>query len=336
MLHPVYIKGFGYYVPERVLDNLELASMVNTSNEWILERTGIKERRIAAPGQTCSDLICQAARRAMDAAGCKAEEITHLLVGTVSGDDAFPATAVRVQQKLGIKGMAFDLSAACTGFIYGLQLARGLLAIEPHAKILVTAGEVLSMLTNWEDRATCVLFGDGAGAAVLSADETAPRTGNPLTVNARIEDILCNADGELSDLLFCNGAGSSFPYKLGDVVGPENFIQMNGRELFKHAVRSMSSISTQLLEKTGYGMDDIDLVVPHQANLRIITAVAERLGVPQEKVFINVHKYGNTSAVSTILGMGEALEQGVIRPGMRILINAFGAGLTWGAALLKF
>ncbi|MDL2285758.1 ketoacyl-ACP synthase III [Desulfovibrio sp. OttesenSCG-928-F07] len=331
-----YIKGLGYYVPERIVDNNELSTMVETSDEWIRTRTGIEQRHVVAPGQTCSDLIVEAAKKAFNASGIKPEEITHIINATVSGDDAFPSTATRVQAKLGITGMAFDISAACSGFIYGLQIARGFLAIQPNAKILVTAAEVLSRRVNWKDRTTCVLFGDGSGAAILTADPAAPANGASLMTNAVIEEVMCDADGRTGDLLYCNGGCSSFPYKLGDVVGPENFIQMNGREVFKHAVRTMSAISRQLMEKRGYTIDDFDLVVPHQANIRIIQAVADRLNVPAEKLFVNVNRYGNTSAASIPLAMAEALELGVIKPGMRVLFTTFGAGLTWGGAIVKF
>lgn len=333
---PTYIKGLGYYVPERVIDNHELSTMVDTSDEWIRTRTGIEQRHIVAKGQNCSDMIREAAQKALDASGIKPEEITHMINATVSGDDAFPSTATRVQAKLGITGMAFDISAACSGFIYGLNLARALMAAQPDAKILVTAAEVLSNRVNWNDRTTCVLFGDGAGAAVLSQESAAPQTGHPLMANALIEEVLCDADGRTGGLLFCNGGCSDFPYKLGDIVGPENFIQMNGREVFKHAVRTMSNISKKLMDKLGYSIDDFDVVVPHQANLRIIQAVSERLGAPWEKVFVNVNRYGNTSAASIPLAMAEAVELGVIKPGMRALFTTFGAGLTWGAASVKF
>ncbi|MDR2050673.1 MAG: ketoacyl-ACP synthase III [Deltaproteobacteria bacterium] len=333
---PTYIKGFGYYVPERVLDNFELSTLVDTSNEWIIERTGIEQRRIVAPGETCSDMICRAAAQALESSGLQAADITHVLVGTISGDDSFPATAAHVQNKMGIRGMAFDFAAACASFIYGMQIARGLLAFEPEAKILLAVGEVLSIRTDWTDRSTCVLFGDAAGAAVLSNDPEEPRTRHPLKGNAVLEGVLCDADGKWVDLMFCHGGGSSFPYKLGAVVGPENFTRMNGREIFKHAVRDMLGISRKLMDSLGCGLEDLDLVVPHQANLRIVRAVTERLGVPREKVVETVQKYGNTSASSVILALGNAMEEGRVKPGSRVLMTAFGSGLTWGSAILRF
>jgi 3-oxoacyl-[acyl-carrier-protein] synthase-3 len=337
MLSPVYIKGLGYYVPERIMDNFELSTLVDTSDEWIRTRTGIHERHLIAPGQTCSDLVCAAAQKALHASGTKPEEITHLITATASGDAYFPATAAKAQQKIGLgRCMSFDISAACSGFVYGLKIAQGLIAVEPEAKVLLTAAEILSNRMNWQDRSTCVLFGDGAGAAVLSADAAPPSTGTSLMANAVIEGVLCDADGSLHELLFCKGGCSDHPYKMGDLVGPEHFIFMQGREIFKHAVRSMATVCKALMGKLGYSIDDFDLVIPHQANLRIIQAVGERLKAPEKKVFVNVHKYGNTSAASIPLALGEALEQGIIKPGMRVLCATFGAGLTWGAAALKF
>lgn len=337
MLSPVYIKGLGSYVPERVLNNQELSTMVDTSDEWIRTRTGIEERHIASPDQTCSDLVVEAARMALEASGTRPEEITHLITATASGDAYFPSTAAKAQYKLGLGHcMPFDISAACSGFVYGIKVAQGLLAVDPDAKILLTASEILSNRTNWQDRSTCVLFGDGAGAAVLSNDPAMPATGSPLATNAVIEGVMCDSDGSLHELLYCNGGCSDAPYKLGDIVGPEHFIKMEGREVFKHAVRSMAAICKALMEKLGYTIDDINVVIPHQANLRIIQAVGERLKAPSEKVFVNVNKYGNTSAASIPLALSEAVEQGFIKPGSRVLFATFGAGLTWGAAIVKF
>lgn len=337
MLSQAYIKGLGYYVPERVLDNFELSAMVETSDEWIRTRTGIQERHLAAPGQTCSDFVVAAAQKALAASGVKPEEITHLITATATGDAFFPATATKAQAKLGLKHcMPFDISAACSGFVYGLKVVQGLLALEPEAKILMTAAELLSNRTNWQDRSTCVLFGDGSGAAVITADPTPPSTGAPLMANAVIEGVMCDADGSMHGLLYANGGCSDHPYRLGGIVGPEHFLIMQGREVFKHAVRNMTGICKALMDKLGYGIEDYDLLIPHQANLRIIKAVGERLKAPEDKVFVNVHKYGNTSAASIPLALAEALDHGAIKPGMRVLCATFGAGLTWGAASLKF
>ena len=330
----MYITGIGYYAPERVMSNETLSTLVDTSDEWIRSRTGIETRRMAADDQNCSDLGAEAARRAMQSSGTDPDAITHIIACTVSGDAVFPSTASIVQGKLGIKGaMGFDLSAACSGFIYGLQVSRGLLAVEPEAKILLLGAEVLSRRVNWQDRATCVLFGDGAGAAVLSAraDGKAPRA-----LRAKVEGVFCDGDGSRGELLRCIGGASSRPYRQGELVGPEYFVQMNGQEVFKHAVRAMSAASLTLLGRLGHSMEDIDLVVPHQANIRIIQAVLARLGIPEEKAFTNLGKYGNTSAASVPMALAEALEQGVIRPGYRVLMTTFGSGLTWGAGVLRF
>lgn len=328
------ITGIGYSVPARVMSNTELSALVETSDEWIRTRTGIEARHLAGEGENCSDLVTEAARRAMENSGTAPEQITHVIVCTVSGDAIFPATACLVQAKLGLtRGMAFDLSAACSGFLYGLQVARGLLALEPEAKILLAGAEVVSRRVNWNDRSTCVLFGDGAGAVVLSSKAD----GNgPGSLKAEVEGVLCNGDGRRNDLLRCIGGASSHSYKQGEAVGPEYFLQMNGQEIFKQAVRTMSAASLELLGTLGHTLDDIDLVVPHQANLRIIQAVLERLGVPEEKAFTNVRKYGNTSAASVPIALAEALDEGIIRPGSRVLMTTFGAGLTWGAAVLRF
>lgn len=333
----MYITGFGYCLPEQVVTNNDLSRMVDTNDEWIRSRTGISARRLASPGQNCSDLATEAARMALEAAGLPPEAVTHIIVCTVSPDGAFPSTACFMQQKLGItKAMSFDLAAACSGFLYSLQVAKGQLAIEPDARILVVGAETLSRLINWKDRGTCVLFGDGAGAVVLSAEANQHPAAHPLAARAFVEGLLCRGNGKGSDLLYCAGGGSMHAYKEGDIVGTEYFIQMNGQEVFKHAVRSMSGICVELLEKMGYSIDDVDLVVPHQANSRIINAVLDRLGVPAEKSFINLDKYGNTSAASIPIALAEALACKRIRPGMRVLMTTFGAGLTWGAALVRF
>ena len=330
----MYIIGIGYYVPERVMTNAELSTLVETSDEWIRSRTGIEARRLAADGQNCSDLGAEAARRAMQASGTDPGEITHIIACTVSADAIFPATACIVQHKLGIRrAMAFDLSAACSGFLYGLQVARGLITAEPGAKILLLGLEVLSRRVNWRDRSTCVLFGDGAGAAVLSAR---PDGKSPRALRAKVEGVSCDGDGSRGDLLRCIGGASSYSYKQGEAVGPEYFVHMNGQEIFKHAVRTMSASGLALLGRLGHSLDDIDLVVPHQANMRIIQAVLARLGVPEEKAFINLEKYGNTSAATVPIALAEALDQGVIRPGSRVLMTTFGSGLTWGAGVIYF
>ncbi|MDR1126452.1 MAG: ketoacyl-ACP synthase III, partial [Deltaproteobacteria bacterium] len=304
----VYMNGFGYYAPKRVIGNAEMTTIVDTTDEWIQARTGIKERHIVAPGETCSDMGMHAATQALEAAGMKPEEIDIIMCATISGDSCVPTTATRMQQKLGIRRvMAFDFNAACSGYIYGLDIASNMLSGKPDAKILVLATEVLTSRTNWADRTTCVLFGDGAGAAVMSTKPSTPIPGNPFSNCAVLEGVMSSADGSQGDLLLATGGSSSHQYKLGDVVGDEFFIKMNGREVYKHAVRNMPAMATALMDKLGYTIDDIDVLIPHQANMRIIEAVGQRLGVPTEKVFVNVHKYGNTSCASIPLALGEAL-----------------------------
>lgn len=328
----MYITGTGYYAPERIVDNAMLSADLDTSDAWIRSRTGIAARRLAAEDQCCSDLAAEAAKMALSSAGVASSEITHIIVGTVSGDAAFPATACLLQSKLGIPAaMAFDLGAACSGFLYGLKVAQGMLAAEPEAVILLVGAEALSRRVNWRDRSTCVLFGDGAGAVVLAARPPS-RAG---VRAARVEGVLCEGGGG-ADLLYCRGGGTDLAYRLGDVIGPEYFLHMNGQEVFRQAVRAMSGICVRLLERLGLGVDDIDLVVPHQANLRIVKAVLERLHTPENKAFLNLDKYGNTSAASIPMALAEAQRQGVIRPGFRVLLTTFGAGLTWASALVRY
>ena len=326
------INGIGAYAPSRVIDNAYLATLVDTNDEWIVARTGIKERRMAAPGEFCSDLALAAAKRALEHSGIDKERITHVILATCTGDCVFPSTATIVAHKLGLNGVpAFDISAACAGFLYGLEIAQGFVAASADACVLLLAAEVLTARCNWEDRGTCVLFGDGGGACLVTGANFPP--GRDL--NAELTDIITKADGAHTELLYIRAGGSSQPYKAGDVVGDEYFIHMDGREVYKHAVRSMTAISQEILARNGLAGSDIDLVIPHQANQRIIEAVAGRLGVAEERVFMNVHAYGNTSAASIPLALYEAQSEGRLRAGMNVLITTFGAGLTWSSALLK-
>ncbi len=317
-------------MPERILTNQELERIVETSDEWITTRSGIKERRLAAPGETCSDLALAAGRKALADASMEPDELTHIFVPTLTPDLVCPSAACLLAERLGLKGrMALDLNAACSGFVYSLQLARGQVALDPNARILITATDVLSSRTNFQDRTTCVLFGDGSGAAVITADDGSPAL-------ARIVDVRVASDGACADLLTIRGGGSKFSYKLGQTVGEEYFIQMNGREVYKHAVRDMEAISKEVLERNNLSGEDIDLFLPHQANLRIIEALAKKLNAPMDKVFVNLDRYGNTSAASVPIALAEAREMGRIRPGYRVLVSTFGAGFTWGSALLEF
>lgn len=324
------IRGMGMYVPERILSNSELEILVDTSDEWIMTRTGIRERRMAAPGQACSDIALEASLRALADAGMAADELTHIIVGTISPDFYCPGAACLLSHKLGIKGRtALDVNAACSGFLYSLQVARGFVALEPTAKILVAPTDLLSTRTNWQDRTTCVLFGDGGGAVVVTADNGAPPV-------ARIVDLILSSDGGVGDMLTIKGGGSGRPLVLGEATQEDFFIQMNGREVYKHAIRSMEAVTHEILEKNGFTMKDVDVFIPHQANLRIIEAVGKKLDVPAEKIFVNVDRYGNTSAASLAIALSEAWETGFIKPCQLALLTTFGAGFTWGAALIQF
>lgn len=329
MTSPCLLRGFGAYTPERILTNADLESMVETTDEWITTRTGIRQRHVVAPGQAASDLAVEAARAALVDAGLEATDLTHILVATCTPDASCPNTACIVACKLGISGvMALDCNAACSGFLYGLSLAQGLVAAQPGARVLLIASEALSLRCNWKDRTTCVLFGDGAGATIVTRD--ARNEGD-----AVLEDLIVTSDGSLGNLLTIGG-GTAHPYKIGDPITEEYFVSMQGRDVFKHAVRSMANVSKALLERNGLTMDDVDLVIPHQANLRIIEAVGDRLGVAAEKVFVDVQDFGNTSAASIPIALADARAKGRIAPGMRVLLTTFGGGFTWGAALLRF
>jgi 3-oxoacyl-[acyl-carrier-protein] synthase-3 len=329
----MYIKGIGHYAPERILDNTSLSAGIDTSDEWIRSRTGIAARHLAAEGQSCSDLAAEAASVALASAATAPEGITHIIVATVSGDAAFPATACLLQSKLGIaNAMSFDLGAACSGFLYGMQVAQGLLAVQAGATVLLAGAEILSRRVNWQDRSTCVLFGDGAGAVVLSADPSTPPGGDP---PALVEGILCEGGGG-NELLYCYGGGTRYTYRQGEAIGPEYFLHMNGQEVFKQAVRAMCAVSLRLMQRLAYSLDDIDLVVPHQANSRIIKAMLDRLQVPESKAFLNLDKYGNTSAASIPMALAEAVALGRVRPGSRVLLTTFGGGLTWASAVIRY
>ncbi|WP_320170944.1 beta-ketoacyl-ACP synthase III [Maridesulfovibrio sp.] len=323
-----HIRGLGFYVPELCYSNKDLEKFVDTNDEWITTRTGIKQRHVVED-ETCLDLTYNAAVKALANAEMEAEELTHILVGTFTGDMLIPSTACQLMERMGLKNrVAMDLSAACSGFVYALEVARALINLHPDAKILVCGAEVLTSRVNWEDRSTCVLFGDGAGAAVLTAgNDSEP---------GKVIDTLLSSDGGPSMNLTVQGSGSSFPYKMGDTVGDEYFIKMQGREVYKHAVRSMTAISNEILKRHNLTAEDVDVLLPHQANLRIIEAVGKKLGVPREKVFVNVDKFGNTSAASIPIGLADARESGFIKDGDLVLLATFGGGLTWGSSLIQF
>ena len=330
MTHQAYIRGIGYYAPEKVLTNADLEKIVETSDEWITTRTGIKERHIAAPGETVSDMTTQAAKAALADAGMDADELTHIFLYTVTPDYCTPSAACLVEEKLGIRGkVAQDGSAGCSGYLYGLEMARSVLALHPQAKVLVAAAEVLPSRTNWADRRTCVLFGDAAAAAVVAAQ--APAAGG-----AAITDVRLSSDGSLGHLLTIKGGGSGHPYKLGDSIDEDFFLQMNGQEVFKHAVRNMAGICADIVVENGLNWDEIDLFVPHQANIRIMEAVAKKLSLPEEKIMVTIDRFGNTSASTIGIALVEARAAGRIKAGDKVLLGVFGSGFTWGSALLQF
>ncbi|MFP4085046.1 MAG: beta-ketoacyl-ACP synthase III [Desulfonatronovibrio sp.] len=326
-----YIAGFSFYVPETVLTNKDLERLVDTNDEWIISRTGIRQRHIVN-GQACSDLACQASLVTLKRACLKPGDITHIITATFTPDAYVPNAACILMEKMGIRGIpAMDVNAACTGFVYGMELARGLCLLNPGAKVLLAASEVVTSRINMQDRSTSVLFGDGAGACVISGesfDDNAPA--------GYIQDVLLKADGSLGSLLTVKGGGSANAMSPGQLVGDEFFVQMEGREVFKHAVRSMKNVSLEILEKNNLDISDIDLFIPHQANIRIIEALTKMMGVGDEKVFVNVQDYGNTSAASVPIALAEAWEKGRIKPGYTVLLVAFGGGFTWGATLLRF
>ncbi|MFQ9490747.1 MAG: beta-ketoacyl-ACP synthase III [Bilophila wadsworthia] len=330
----IHIQGLGTYVPTKRITNVDLMSLVDTNDEWIVSRTGIKARHMLADDENGSDAGTEAALKALEDAGIAAEDITHVLTATCTPDYLCPSTACIISGKIGSHGaMAFDLNAACTGFVYGLDVANSILAGKPGAKVLLVGSEAFTRRLNWEDRTTCILFGDGAAAAVLT--NATPGRPSGACPRPRLRDVRCGADGRQYPLLTVGG-GTNRNYKPGDPVQDDFYLQMQGREVFKQAVRSLSAVCSELLEDNGLTLEDIDLFIPHQANLRIIEAVGDRLKLGSEKIFVNLDEYGNTSAASIPLGIGDACAQGRIRPGSRVLLSAFGGGFTWGAALLEF
>ncbi|SHM09181.1 3-oxoacyl-[acyl-carrier-protein] synthase-3 [Caldanaerovirga acetigignens] len=320
------IIGLGSYVPERVLTNQDLEKMVETSDEWIRERTGISFRRIADEDMATSDLAAKAAREAIEMAGVKPEDLDLIIGATVTPDMMFPSTACIVQHEIkATRAAAFDLSAGCTGFIYALTVAAQFVASGMYRNVLVFGAEILSKIVDWQDRNTCVLFGDGAGAAVVSAVES----------GGILESIL-GADGGGKDLLFIPAGGSKEPASFETVKGRKHFIKMNGNEVFKFAVKIMEESTRKVLEKANLTPQDVDLVVPHQANVRIIEAATRRLNISKEKVMVNIDRYGNMSAASIPVALYEAYKARKIKKGDKVVLVGFGAGLTWGANLIEW
>jgi len=321
------VLGTGSELPKKVVTNRELEQMVDTSDEWITVRTGIKERRVLEQGQGNADMAFKAAARALQDAGMEAKDLHAIIMGTVSPDYPFPSSACVLEDMLGARNaFSFDVSAACSGFLNALSVADLYIRAGKIDNALVVGSDTLSRLLNWQDRTTCILFGDGAGAVVLGASEN----------GAGILSTKLRTDGSYVKTLYVPAGGSLKPASPQTVHNNEHTITMNGKEVFKIAVRSMEDISRQALEEAGVTIEQVSLVVPHQANKRIIVALAERLGVPMERVVVNLEKYGNTSAASIPVALDEAKRQGRIKIGDIVLLNAFGAGFAWGAAVIKF
>ncbi|WP_332714841.1 beta-ketoacyl-ACP synthase III [Pelagibacterium mangrovi] len=318
------VRGIGGYLPERVMTNDDLAKIVDTSDEWIVQRTGIRQRHIAAEGEVTSDLALVAARRALDNAGLEASDIDLIIVGTTTPDRTFPATAAILQQKLGIThGTAFDVQAVCSGFVFGVATADSYLRTGLGKRALVVGAEVFSRILDWTDRATCVLFGDGAGAMILEAREVSD--------DAPEDGVLVSSlrtDGSHWEKLYVDGGVSA--------TGSIGHVRMEGREVFKHAVGMISDVVEDVLEKTGKTTDDLDWFIPHQANKRIIDGAGRKLGIPEAKTVVTVDRHANTSAASVPLALWEASEDGRIKKGDLVMIEAMGGGFTWGAALIRW
>lgn len=321
------IAGVGAYVPSKILTNADLEKMVDTTDEWITSRTGIKERHIAEPDEFTSDMAAKAAERAMASAGVTADQIDLISVSTITPDMPFPSTACLVQKKIGAhKAAAFDLEAACSGFIYGLEIGQQFIMSRTYENVLVIGAEKLSAIVDWQDRNTCVLFGDGAGAVVL---QNQPNKHGLLTA-------VMGADGSKADLLFMAGGGSRCPATMDSVKARMHYLRMEGKETFKNAVQAMQIAAEEALRRCEIDISRIKLVIPHQANRRIIDAVGDRLGAKPEQLFVNLHKFGNTSAASVAIALDDAVQSGRVQRGDLILMMVFGAGLTWGAAVIEW
>jgi len=320
------VAGLGSVLPERVVSNEWFESFIDTSDEWIRERTGIRERRFAPDGQTTSDLATEATRRALQTAGIAPEQVDLLVCASLTGDTPIPSTAVWMQRKLEISAPAFDVNAACAGFSYAMSAATAFIESGQAETVVVAGAEILSRVMNFQDRSTCVLFGDGAGAVVLRRSEEPGVLGSVL-----------GADGRAAEILIIPGGGSAQPPTHESLEAKSYTIHMpNGREVFKRAVVEMANACRQLLEKSGFGPEDVDLLIPHQANARIMVAVAERLKIPQERAVVDVESVGNTSAASIPIALDRAWRAGRVRTGDLVLLTSFGAGLAWGANLVRW
>lgn len=321
------IIGTGSFLPEKIMKNCDLERIVDTSDEWITSRTGIRERRILEEGKATSDMGIEASKKALEDAKLDPLDVDLVIVATMTGDMITPSTACIIQDKLGCKNAAaFDVSAACSGFIYGLSVAYGLIKSGVYKNVLLVASEAMSRILDWQDRGTCILFGDGAGAAVISE----------VPEGRGILGLELGSDGSGKDNLLIPSGGSRSPVSQKTLDGREQYLRMEGSEVFKFAVRKIDETCKNLLKKTGLNSDDIDLFIPHQANTRIIDSAVKKLKIPKEKTFVNLDKYGNMSAASIPVALDEALKQGKISDGDNILLVGFGGGLTWGSAILKW
>lgn len=323
----IKITGTGFYVPDKVLTNFDLEKMVNTSDEWIFTRTGIKERRIASKDQATSDLAIEASKLTLKDAGLKVKDIDLIITATSTPDTIFPSTACWIQKGLGADIIpAFDISAGCTGFLYGMILAESMILNGQHKRILLVGGEALTKVTNWKNRNTCILFGDAAGAAILEESHD----------DSGMLSYYWKADGNLGDLLYQPAGGTRIPASTQSLAQDLHCLQMKGNEVFKHAVKRMGEAALEVLERAGLKKEDIDFLIPHQANKRIIEATGRRLRVPPEKVYSNIHKYGNVSVASIPICLHELSQEGKLKKGDIVLMDAFGAGFTWAAVTYRW
>ena len=321
------IIGTGSYAPEKVLTNEDLSKLVDTSDEWITSRTGIKQRHIARDDEQTSDMAAAAANRALEMAGCTAEDLDMIIVGTISGDMPMPACAAFVQAKIGARCPAFDVSAACAGSLFGLSIADQYIRTGMAKRVLVIGVELLSRILNWDDRNTCVLFGDAAGAMILGPSESDDRG---------ILSTHIHTDGKYTNILTIPGGGSIHPVNEETLANKLNFVHMNGREVYKFAVRSLTQVVKEGLEANGLTTEQVDHIVPHQANIRIVDAVLKHLKVPQEKTVLNIDRYGNTSSASVPVTLDEAVREGRIKEGDMVAMMAIGAGMSWGSAMIRW
>ena len=321
------ITGIGSYLPDKVLTNYDLEKMVDTTNDWIIQRTGIKERRIVENGVTTSDIATQASLRAMEDAGVSPKDLDMIITSTITPDHIFPSTSCYIQQKIGAtRACAFDILAACAGFIYAMSIGQSFINSGAMKTVLVVGAECLSKITDYTDRSTCVLFGDGAGAVIIQR--------NP--VKHEILSSILAADGSEADVLIMPGGGARNPASLKSVQQRLHYIQFKGKEVFKLAINNITNLILETTRENGLTLDDIDLIIPHQSNLRIIEATMEKLGLPMEKAFVNIDKYGNTSSASVPIAMDEARKQGRLRKGNIVMLVAFGGGLTWGSSVIRW